>query len=154
MIVLLSLAACTAQSERAGGWRALDAGMDLTLEHKAGPQGQAALGLFYSITSGQICALEQQIASEGLVGLPPLRFWAKAARVLHLAIVLADDSGVEHECALTLAPGGWRELLCAEFLPPVSDWGAVRTMRVEDRTGMLGGQGPVSLKLAGLPLDE
>jgi hypothetical protein len=69
-----------------------------------------------------------------------------------MALVLVDLAGQEHECVRTLLPDGWHELQFVGFLPSVGDWASVQAMRLVDRTGGLGGQGPVSLKLAGLPL--
>jgi hypothetical protein len=74
--------------------------------------------------------------------------------VLHLAVVLVDATGLEHEAARTLASGAWRDLRFDEFCPPLEDGADVRAIRIVDRTGTLGGQGPVSLKLVGLPLDR
>jgi len=126
--------------------------MELSLEPDGGPQGEPAMALLYTIVTGQDCAIERHVPGIDLEELPPLTLQARATRVLHLALVLVDAQGNSYECARTLRPGDWRSLEFGRFMPPAPDWGEVRLMRLEDRTGGLGGQGPVSLKLVGLPL--
>ncbi len=134
------------------GWRAVQPGMEMRLEPQAGPAGETVLALLYTIAPGRDYAIEYSRPGTSLVGKPDLRVQARATRVLHLALVLVDQEGQEHQCVRTLLPDGWRELQFAEWAPNVEDWASVETMRLVDRTGGLGGQGPVSLKLAGLPL--
>jgi len=152
--VLLTGTACLRGGSEVYGWRALQTGMELSSEEGAGPQGQSVLALLYTIVTGQDYAIERRVPVEGLEGQPSLRLMAKATRVLHLAVVLVDDKGREHECARTLLPGDWHELNYNAFQPPVHDWAQIVSIRFVDRTGGLGGQGPVSLKLVGLPLQE
>lgn len=85
---------------------------------------------------------------------PEVDLRLRATRVLHLHVILVDNVGVEHAAAGTLAPGGWREMRFDGFCPALADGATVRAMRIVDRTGALGGQGPVSLKVVGLPLDR
>lgn len=153
-VAVLSLAACARGSSEVGGWSALRPGMELSSAEGAGPQGQPALALLYTIVTGQEYAIERYRRIGGLEGQPSLRLKAKATRALHLVVVLVDDGGIQHECARTLLPGDWRELNCDAFQPPVGDWAQITTMRLVDRTGVLGGQGPVSLRLVGLPLQD
>ena len=154
LLVLLTVTACVRGGSQVYGWHALETGMELSSEEGAGPQGQRVLGLLYTIVAGQDYAIERRMPVEGLQGQPSLRLMAKATRVLHLAVVLVDDKGREHECARTLLPGDWRELNYNAFQLPVHDWAQIVSIRFVDRTGGLGGQGPVSLKLVGLPLQE
>jgi hypothetical protein len=126
--------------------------MELSIEEGAGPNGESVLALLYTVVTGLDYAIERRLPIEGLEGQPDLRLTARATRVLHLGVVLVDQRGVEHECALTLLPGQWRELHFDCFQPPVDDWAQISLVRLVDYTGSLGGQGPVSLKLVGLPL--
>jgi hypothetical protein len=128
--------------------------MELSSAEHPGPQGEPALALLYTIVTGQEYAVERRLPTGGLEGRLSLPLMAKATRVLHLVVVLLDDDDNQHECARTLLPGGWRELNCDTFQPPVGDWAQITTMRLVDRTGVLGGQGPVSLRVVGLPLQE
>ena len=150
----LMLTACARGGQELYGWHALQRGTELSAEQGAGPHGEDVLALLYTVATGSDYAIERLLPEGALQGKPSLRFWARATRVLHLAVVLVDDNGGEHECALTLLPGAWQELVYDGFEPPVDVWGEIVRMRVEDRTGGLGGQGPVSLKLAGLPLHD
>lgn len=153
-MAVLALTACARGSNEFGGWRALQPGMELSGAERGGPQGQPALALLYTVAAGQDYAIERRLPIGGLEGRPVLRLMSKATRVLHLVVVLVDDDGNQHECARTLLPGDWRELNCDAFQPPVDDWAQIATIRFVDRTGGLGGQGPVSLRLVGLPLEE
>ncbi len=148
------LTTCARGAQELHGWHALQPGTELSAEHGAGPHGEDVLGLLYTIATGSDYAIERLLPVGGLQGKPSLVLWARATRVLHLAVVLVDDSGGEHECALTLLAGAWQGLVYDIFEPPVDDWGQIVRIRVEDRTGGLGGQGPVSLRLAGLPLQD
>jgi|GEM_PF-3232689 len=148
---LLTLTACARGSSELHGWRAMQSGMELSEEKGTGPQGQTVVALLYTIVPGQDYAIAHQMPIQGLQGRPSLRLVAKATRVLHLAFVLVDDKGQEHECARTLLPGNWRELSFDDFQPSAEDWARIKAIRFEDRTGGLGGQGPVSMKLVGLP---
>ena len=151
-VVLALLAACSRGSTELLGWRATRPGMELSLEPNGGPQGEPAIALLYTIVTGQDYAIERDVSGTRLEQRPGLTLHARATRVLHLALVLVDAQGNPYECARTLRPGDWRALEFGPFLPPAPDWGEVRLIRLEDRTGGLGGQGPVSLKLVGLPL--
>ncbi len=133
------------------GWRALQPGMEQRLEVGAGPHGQDVLALLYTMSPGGTYAIERELSAGELNGPVELPLWGKATRVLHLAAVIVDERGVEHECALTLVPDDWRDLTMRFPSGPAS-WAAVRSIRLEDRTGLLGGQGPASVKIAGLPL--
>jgi len=150
-VILLALTACGRGSGELYGWKAVQPGVELSSEEGAGPEGETVLALLYTVAPGQDYAIERPMPIPGLQGRPVLRLMAKATRVLHLAIVLVDGQGQEHECARTLVPGDWRELTLSAFAA-VDDWAQVAILRLVDRTGGLGGQGPVSLKLVGLPL--
>jgi hypothetical protein len=150
-LTLLTLSACAGGTSELNGWRGLQPGMELSLERGAGPRGETVFALLYTVAPGQDYAVERRMPIPGLVGKPELRLLARATRVLHLAFVLVDQAGQEHECALTLLPGDWRKLNYNDFQPPVGDWSQVAAVRLVDRTGGLGSQGPVSLKLVGLP---
>ena len=150
VLAVILLSACKRGSSEQSGWRAMQPGMELRLESHGGPQGEPALALLYTITTGQDYALERDLPIAGLEGPARLTLQAKCTRVLHLAVVLVDQRGVEHECASTLAAGGWRELVFDTFDPLVSEWNDIAAVRLVDRTGGLGGQGFVSLKVVGL----
>jgi hypothetical protein len=150
--VVLVLMACAQGSTELYGWRALAPGMELRVEQESGLEGQKVLALLYTVATGQTYAVERQMPGSGWHGPPALRVFGKATRVLHVALVLVNKQGQEHESARTLLPGDWHELNFNSFNPPLDDWGQAVSMRFVDRTGELGGQGPVSLKLAGLPL--
>jgi len=143
--------ACAKGSATLDGWRALQPGMELKHERGIGPSGETAFCLLYTITPGENYAIEHTATLAQLKGAPVLRLHARATRVLHLAVVLNDRSGQAHESAQTLLPGTWRELVFDDFQPDLSDWSSVASVQFVDRTGGLGGQGPVSLKLLGLP---
>ncbi len=151
-IILMASVACARGSSEVRGWKATQPGMELSIEGSAGPQGEAALALLYTVATGTEYAIERPTPIQGLDGRPSLSLKVKATRVLHLALVLVDQQGVRHESARTLVPGDWRELRFDDFQPPVDDWEHVAMVRLVDLTGELGGQGPVSLKLVGLPL--
>jgi len=151
-LLALLLAACGHAASEASGWRALQSGMELSVETRGGPRGQDVLSLLYTIpVAGGDYAIERRMPVEGWQGRPALAVLASSTRVLFVAVVLVDREGREYECARTLLPAGWRELQF-DFQPGIDDWADVVTVRFVDRTGGLGGQGPVSLKLIGLPL--
>ena len=152
-VILLALTACRQGSSELRGWRAVNPGVDLSVEKDPGPEDQEVLALLYTIATGQDDVIERAMPGDGWQGIPALRLWAKTTRVLHLAVVLVDEQGQEHESARTLNPGDWKILDFDGFDPPLEDWEQVAVIRFVDRTGGLGGQGPVSLKLSGLPLD-
>jgi hypothetical protein len=152
VVILLASMACARGSSQVRGWTATQPGMELRIEERAGPRGEPTLALLYTIVTGTDYAIERRTPIQGREGRPHLRLMAKATRVVHLAVVLVDKQGTEHESARTLVPGEWRELSFGDFQPPVDDWGYVAVVRLVDRTGGLGGQGPVSLKLVDLPL--
>jgi hypothetical protein len=145
------LFACAKGTRTLGGWHALQSGMELRYERGVGPSGETAFCLLYTIFPGQDYAIERAAPFGELEGAPALRLRASATRVLHLAVVLKDRADQTHECAQTLLPGTWRELSFEDFGPGLIDWASVESMQVVDQTGGLGGQGPVSLKLLGLP---
>lgn len=151
LVLLLSLVACTTGSNELDGWTALQPGMELRSEPGRGPQGEPVLALMYSIVPRTEYGIERQMPIPGLEGRPSLRLMARATRVLYLAVVLLDSEGREHECANLLQPGEWRTLEFDAFKPAVDDWSQVTAIRFMDRTGLLIGQGSVSLKLVGLP---
>jgi hypothetical protein len=126
--------------------------MEMSIEENAGPQGEPVLALLYTIRTGHHYAIQRSMPIPGLEGELGLQLWGKVTRVLHLALVLVDHDGREYECASTLVPGDWQELRFEEFRPTIGGWSQVSIVRLVDRTGGLGGQGPVSLKLVGLPL--
>ncbi len=152
LLGLLALTACARGHIEVSGWRVMQPGMEISIEEGAGPQGEPVLALLYTIRTGHDYAIQRSMPVPGLEGEPRLYLWGKATRVLHLAVVLVDRDGREYECADTLVPGLWEELRFEEFRPSVGDWTQISIVRLVDRTGGLGGQGPVSLKLAGLPL--
>jgi hypothetical protein len=131
----------------------MQAGILMRLEPVAGPAGETVLVVQYTIAPGKDYGIERQQVGVAISGRPELRLQAKATRVLHLGVVLVDLAGQEHECTRTLLPDAWRELQFSDWVPALDDWGEVRALRLVDRTGGLGGQGPVSLRLVGLPLD-
>ena len=149
-VTLSTLTGCARGGSELHGWRAMQPGMELSWEQGAGPQSQGALALLYTVATGQDCAIQRHMPVEGLQGLPNVRLWARATRILYLSLVLVDENGHEHECARTLSTGKWRELMFDDFQPPIQAWSQVTTLHLVDRIGSLGGQGPVSLKLAGL----
>jgi hypothetical protein len=152
LLGLLALTACARGQTQVNGWQATQAGMEMSIEEGAGPQGEPVLALLYTIRTGQDYAIQRSMPVPGLEGEPRLLLWGKATRVLHLAVVLVDRDGREYECADTLLPDRWQELQFETFHPFIGDWAQVSIVRLVDRTGGLGGQGPVSLRLFGLPL--
>jgi len=151
LLMPLVMLSCARGQSKLDGWCAMQPGMELSYEKDAGPRGEDVFALLYTIIPGQDYAIEHRMPIQGLEGRPSLHLQAKATRILHLAFVLVDSEGQEHECARTLLPGNWRELQFDDFRPPVEDWAQIVTVRFVDRSGGLGGQGPVSLKLIGLP---
>lgn len=152
LLGLVVLTACARGHAEVSGWRVMQSAMEMSIEEDAGPQGEPVLALLYTIRTGQDYAIQRGMPMPELEGKPALQLWGKATRVLHLALVLVDHDGREYECADTLVPGRWQELRFEEFSPSIGDWSQVSIVRLVDRTGGLGGQGPVSLKLVGLPL--
>ena len=153
-LCLWALAACARGGSELHDWHALQPEMELSWEDGTGPEGQDAFALLYTVATGQDYAIERAMPVRGLQGQSGLRIWAKATRVVYLAVVLVDDHGLEHECTRTLLAGRWRELRFDDFRPRIQDWDQVVTVRLVDRLGSLGGQGPVSLKLAGELFDS
>ncbi len=149
---LVALNGCAARLPSAAGWHATEPGVALKLEG-GDPDGVLALSVVYTVATGRSYAIEHPAPAGIGQGQPEIDLYLTATRVLHLAVVLVDNAGIEHEAARTLASGGWRKLRFAQFCPPLQDGADVRAMRIVDRTGSLGGQGPVSLKIVGLPLD-
>ena len=145
------IGACARGSATLGGWRAMQPGVELTLEQGKGPQGEDALALLYTMATGQEYGIEHDMPMSGLAGRPGLSLQARATRVLHLAIVIVASDGAEYECARTLRPDGWQELVFNSFPAEAPEWSGVSRLWLVDRTAALGSQGPVSLKLVGLP---
>lgn len=152
LLGLLAFTACARGQIEVSGWHVMQPGMEMSIDEGAGPQGEPVLALLYTIHTGQDYAIQRSMPVPGLEGEPRLYLWGRATRVLHLAVVLVDRDGREYECADTLVPGRWQELRFDEFRPSVGDWTQISIVRLVDRTGGLGGQGPVSLKLVGVPL--
>ena len=136
------------------GWHAVQPEIDIELEDGLGAHEGPALSVLYTVVPGTSYAIERSMMEGMGHGVPEVHLRLQATRALHLALVLVDDAGVEHEAARTLLPGGWRQMRFDDFCPPLENGTGVRAMRIVDRTGALGGQGPVSLKLIGLPLDR
>ncbi len=151
LLLVLVATGCRRGATEWEGWRALDKGMTLSTETGTGPNGEDATALLYTMATGEDYAIERDAAGLPLNDPVELRLWCKATRALHLAVVLVDTQGQEHECARTYVPDEWRELTFDRFEPPVASWESVRTLRLVDLTAVLGGQGPVSLKIVGLP---
>jgi hypothetical protein len=151
---LVAAGGCATRLSSAAGWRALQPGVDVRLDEGCGPDGASVLSVLYTVVPGSSYAIERSTPAGIAQAEPEVHLTLRATRVLHLAVVLVDEAGLEHEAARTLAAGGWRELRFAEFCPPMGDGADIRAMRIVDRTGALGGQGPVSLKVCGLPLDR
>jgi hypothetical protein len=151
LLVSLLLCACRKGSSEVLGWQATQPGMDLRIEPGAGPGGQDVLAALYTIMPPREYSLERRMPASGLQGIPKLKLMGRATRVLHLSLVLLDKEGAAHECVRTLQPGDWRELVFDQFRPEIDGWSDVEQLRLADLTGTLGGQGPVSLKLVGLP---
>ena len=152
-LLLLALVSCRQASSELYGWRARTPGVELYSEKEPGPGGQPVLGLLYTIATGQDYAIELPAPSGGWEGCPALHMWGKATRVLHLALVLVDEEGIEHRSTQTLLTGDWSELSFDAFEPPLENCRQVTLLRLVDLTGGLGGQGPVSLKLVGLAFE-
>ncbi len=151
VLALGLLSGCRSRSSEWEGWRAVKPGMEISTEEGAGPNGEDATALLYTMVTGQEYAIERGTTDLGLVGPLELRLWCKATRALHLAVVLVDAQGQAHECARTYVPDEWRELAFDRFIPAITRWEDVKTLRLVDLTAVLGGQGPVSLKVVGLP---
>lgn len=151
LVLGLLLATCARGGPELQGWRATQPSMELWLEAAAGPDGHDVVALLYTITTGQEYAIERRLTAGELSGRVALPLMIKTTRALHLALVLVDDQGVEHVCTRTYVPSVWRTLVFDDFDPPIEDWSQVAVMRLSDWTGVLGSQGPVSLKLVGLP---
>jgi hypothetical protein len=151
---LLLLGGCATRLSALAGWRALQAGINIRLDDGLAANRDSVLSVTYTIVPGRSYGIERPMQMAMGHGRPEVHLQLKATRVLHLALVLIDETGMEHEAARTLTPGGWRSLHFDDFCPPLEDGTGVRAMRIVDRTGALGGQGPVSLKLVGLPLDR
>jgi hypothetical protein len=149
--MLFTLVACAKGSSQLDGWNALQPGMELWSEPGRGPHGEPVLALLYALVPETEYGIERQMPIPALEGRPSLRLTAKATRVLYVAVVLLDSEGHEHKSATLLQPGEWRALEFDAFVPAVADWSQVAAIRFMDYTALLIGQGPVSLKLVGLP---
>jgi hypothetical protein len=150
-LILSSIVACARGSTQLNGWNALQPDMELRPEPGRGPNGEPVLALLYALVPGTEYGIERQMPIPGLEGRPSLRLMAKASRVLYLAVVLLDSEGQEHKGTTVLEPGDWRTLEFDTFEPGVTDWSQISAVRFMDYTGLLIGQGSVSLKLVGLP---
>lgn len=154
LAALGTLAACARGGPELRGWHASQAGMELSWEEGAGPQGEGVFALLYTVATGQDYAIERHTPIRGLQGQPRFCLLARATRVLYLTLVLVDHDGRQHECSRALLPGEWRKLCFHDFESPIDDWEHVAALRLVERIGSLGGQGPVSLKLVGLPMES
>jgi hypothetical protein len=143
--------ACAKGDTELGVWRALNPGMELYRESGAGPHGEDAFGLLYTIVPGRDYAVERPWSMSEQGDIADLYLLATTTRVLYLSVVLVDETGQEYESALTLLPNGWRELRFSTYQPALTVSTQIAKLRLVDRTGGLGGQGVVSLKLVGLP---
>jgi hypothetical protein len=152
--LLLQMGGCGTGVRSVSGWRALQPGVDIGLERGDGPDEMPVLSVVYTAVPGHDYAIERAVPAGMGRGEPEVHLRLQATRVLHLAVVLVDKEGLEHQAVRTLAPGHWRDVRFDGFCPPIEDGVGVRAMRLVDRTGGLGGQGPVSLKLVDLPLDS
>lgn len=150
-LVLFSLGACARGGSELDGWTVLQPGMELRSEPGRGPQGEPVLALLYALVPGTEYGIERQMPIAGLEGRPSLKLMARTNRVLYVAVVLVDAEGRDYECGRDIQPGEWRTLDFVAFEPAVGDWSQIKAVRFIDRTGLLIGQGPVSLKLVGLP---
>jgi hypothetical protein len=150
-LILFSLVACAKGSSQLDGWKALRPGMELWSEPGRGPHGEPVIALLYVLVPATEYGIERQMPIPGLEGRPSLRLMAKTTRVLYVGVVLLDSQGHEHKSTTLLEPGEWRTLEFDTFEPAVADWSQITTLRFMDYTGLLIGQGSVSLKLAGLP---
>jgi len=151
LVLLLGLVACAVGSSQLNGWTALQPDTDLGVESNAGPNGEDVLSLLYTLYPGKEYAIEHPLPIAGLQGAPNLQLTARATRVLYLVVVLLDNDGQAHECARLLQAGDWCTLGFDAFEPAMDDWSQVTAIRLVDRTAVLVSQGPVSLKLVGLP---
>jgi len=151
IVAALAVSGCARGSGTLAGWRTVQPGMELALEQGDGPDGEDVLALLYTMATGQEYAIEHDMPIAGLVGAASVQLQGRSTRVLHLAIVLVDTEGREYECARTLRPDGWQVLAFDCFQPSPPEWSGVAKLRLVDRTAALGSQGPVSLKLVGLP---
>ena len=151
-MAMLGFAACAKGEPEVGGWRAQQPGVQMRLEAGAGPAGETALIVQYTIIPGRDYAIEFGEDGSGVLGERGLQLQAKATRVLHLALVLVGNEGQQHERVHTLLPNAWQALQFPGRIQAADGWEQVQALRLIDRTGGLGSQGPVTLKLAGLPL--
>jgi hypothetical protein len=151
ILLLFTVAGCASGSRELDGWIALQPGMELRSEPGRGPNGEDVLALLYALVPGTEYGIGRQMPIAGLEGRPTLQLVAKSTRVLYLAVVLLDSEGQEFKSATVLRPGEWRTLQFGAFEPAVDDWSQITAIRFMDYTGLLIGQGSVSLKLVGLP---
>jgi len=150
-LMVCGLIACAKGSGELHAWTVLQPGMELRSEPGRGPSGEPVVALLYALVPEREYGIERQLPIPGLEGRPTLRLMARTTRVLYVAVVLVDSEGREHVCARDIQPGEWRTLEFDTFEPPVDDWSQITAIRFVDRTGLLIGQGSVSLKLVGLP---
>jgi len=150
-LLLVATAGCAGGATELQGWTALQPGMELRSEPGRGPNGEDVVALLYALVPGNEHGIERPVPVSGWEGRPGLQLVARSTRVLYLAVVLLDGAGREFKSTAVLRPGDWRTLHFATFEPAVDDWSQVTTLRVMDYTGLLIGQGSVSLKLVGLP---
>ncbi len=150
-VLLLTIAACARGGTELHGWTALQPGVELRSEPGRGPNGEDVVALLYALVPGNEYGIERQMPVPGLDGRPSLSLMAKSTRMLYLTVVLLDGEGREFKSAIVLDPGEWRTLRFDTFEPSVDDWSQISAIRLMDYTGLLIGQGSVSLKLVGLP---
>jgi hypothetical protein len=150
-LITLAITACDRGASELDGWRASDQGTDLWLEARSGPEGEDVLAMLYTMSTGTEYVIEREGPPPMRDGRPAVTLRARSTRTLYLTLALVDSSGQAYECSRILAPGEWRTLDFEQFSGDPGDGLDIVTMRLIDRTALLGSQGPVSLKLVGLP---
>ena len=150
-LILFTLAGCARGTNELDGWTALQPGVELRSEPGRGPNGEDVVALLYALVPRNEYGIERRMPIPGLEGHPRLQLMARSTRMLYLAVVLLDSEGNEHKSATVLQSGDWHTLQFDTFEPAVDDWSQIAAIRLMDYTGLLIGQGSVSLKLVGLP---
>jgi len=122
--------------------------VEVWIEPDVGPAGEDALSLIYTVLTGQDYGIERPVQMSS-ADAGPVVLLASATRVVPLSLVMLDASGAVHVCSRVVSPGTWTQVVFD--CPAPTDNITFTRMRLVDLTGSLGGQGPVSLKLIGLP---